>query len=243
MKKVMSILTILLLALSCFSCQKPELSQDIKEKYLKEEIRYDQNEREIDKRTFTYDERGNFTSIIDNRGESLYEYEEDRVTKASVGGVVSTYSYNENKKLIEVVKTKDGDNFGTIKYEYDALDNLIKMITQKEGTEVLATYTYNKDNQVIEALLNLDNKEYKTKLEYDKDGNCIKETKYSDGVIESEITSVFEKGVLIKQKHDNQKEQTFVELQYEYTEDKQVIKELTSYDGDPFFKSREYIYE
>ena len=243
MKNSVSIFVILLLGLSSFGCQKDVVIEESKPKLLMEEIRYDMNERETSRRSYTYDDRGNFTSISDSHGVWNYEYEEDRVIRASLGQQVSTYAYDDNKNLSEVIKTNDGEPSGSIKYEYDVSNNLIKMITETEDKVVEATYQYNSDNQVIEALSSLDNIEHKTEFEYDKDGNCIKETNYKDDVLDTVISSVYEKDLLISQKHENPTKEMVLEIKFEYNEDKQVVKELTSYDGDPFILSVEYIYE
>lgn len=243
-RKIMSVFVAFILGFSSFGCQKAVEPEVAIEKLLSEEIHYDQNGNVVDTHTYSYDGAGNATSKTNSRGTQNYTYEEGRVMSWSDGISMKTYHYNDKKQLVEVISEDVGEVVRVMKYEYDRAGNLNKMITQQpERADTEALYTYNANNEVIESNLELEGSVYKTTFEYDTNGNCIKETSFIDGEIDREVTSVYENNIMITQKQEVKAVEMVVDIKFEYNEANQVVKELLSLDGDPYYTAIEYIYE
>lgn len=95
---------------------------------------------------YSYDERGNITGIKDPRGfDTIYLYDEqDRVTDVTRSGIFHThYTLDANGNVVLITMEKDPDEFSTVGFEYDSLNNIILKREFLSANEVLTTtYLY-----------------------------------------------------------------------------------------------------
>jgi len=193
---------------------------------------------------YTYDANGNLISETEAEEGKIY--------------YSSTYTYN-NKNLVTswTEKYLDYDSTYVYDYEYDANDNLIKVVYKDyEGEDLIGTenrmYEYDAKNQFVkysndsgytveftyDANGNVTKKvstyseedTYTEEYTYDKDNNLIKITNPDDKDFHMDFT-YDENGNLISQSYDNSTSSTRkYEFMYSPYELNEMFNEITYYD-------------
>ena len=129
-------------------------------------------------RTYTRDAADRLTGVTADEKNFAYEYYGDGLIKSITypgGNIVTTYIY-DNAKRITKLETKNGSNvLKTYSYKYDDVGN----ITSVSGSES-AVYTYDELNRLKTATEN----GYTVTYEYDNRNNLISETR-DDGYVKT----------------------------------------------------------
>lgn len=193
MKKVISIVLLLISITSIISCTNNNKKTDTQLLKLNEEVKYLEicTYKVVEKggkigkgnliayKFIEYNEDGYMVSYIDNTFKSTFKYD-------SKGNKVELNSFNRNSKL--EYKTK---------FKTDSLGNVIEESFYKANNELKNKTTYRYDSIGNKIEVNNFNKggilEYKITYLYDKKANIIEEYKYkSNGVLEYKTTYLYD---------------------------------------------------
>lgn len=141
--------------------------------------------------TYTYNDDNQLTSVADNTGTTIYEYDPTKETnnlvkKTLPNGVWTEYAYDTAKRITDVRNKKfDGSNISFYHYDYDANNNIISVVeTTPQGAKT-TTYTYDRLNRLTNAAYSDGMYESYT---YDASGNRLTKTT-QDSVINYEYDS------------------------------------------------------
>lgn len=109
---------------------------------LTEEVIYDRSGNVLDRYVYTYDAKGNITSVINNAGQTMYTYDElDQLTQETMpDGTTIQYTYDSVGNRTSKTVTKD-DVVTSYQYSYDDVDQL----TSVNGT----SYTYDQNGNLL----------------------------------------------------------------------------------------------
>lgn len=103
--------------------------------------------------SYTYNEDNKLTGVTDSTGVTLYTYYTDTGllhTKVLPNGVVTAYTYDSSKRIIDVDNKKsDNTIISNYRYTYDANGN-IHTSTETISSAKTTEYTYDKLNRLIE---------------------------------------------------------------------------------------------
>lgn len=146
------------------------------------------------------DNIGRLSTITD--GDDTYHYYYDQcsrlIMKQFPNGLVTTYGYNDNGKLMELIHRQDTAILERFTYKYDLLGNKTTIIKERKGMPEesgIYNYDYDKIGRLIEVRKDGNKlREY----EYDSFGNrtCLKEKEKVTGYCYNSMNQVTKKEII-----------------------------------------------
>ncbi len=113
---------------------------------------------------YTYDDQGRVTAQTYEDGDTVtYTYDNTGALATvtdSATGRTTTYYYDLTDRMVKYVESGTGYSH-SVAYEYNALNNLTRLVEAINGTQTTTTYTYDEDNRLTGVSNGLFNREHR----------------------------------------------------------------------------------
>lgn len=205
---------------------------------------FDDNGNKLEYAKYTGDEKKlNYKQDIkwDTRGNKQMEMGYNGVDNFRV-----VYTYNKQNKLTEVTYYKDKSVDEKRIINYDGNNSEIKVYNSQNQIIFTLKNKYSATNKLLEEqkLETNGNVSRKITYIYDKNDNCISETKYIGEKLSSTIKKVYnDKGLLIEIHQENPEVPMFIINKYAYNDKGQLVDDQSRNDPNKDFSKNSYSYD